>query len=137
MENLSMLTRRMLLAGLFATAAALAPVQAFAASWVNLGSRTVNLFYDHDTIRVGAGAGLYTDVRLKVTGNAVFIGDMHITFSNGSTYDVPLRFAFLAGSASRVISLPGAVRLIRRVDFTYNKLPGGGTAVVTLQGRKL
>ena len=53
-----MLTRRMLLAGLFATATALAPVQAFAASWVNLGSRTVNLFYDHDTIRVGAGAGL-------------------------------------------------------------------------------
>jgi len=75
----------MLLAGLFATAAALAPVQAFAASRVNLGSRTVNLFYDHDTIRVGARAGLYTDVRLKVTGNAVFIGDMHITVSNGST----------------------------------------------------
>ena len=67
----------------------------------------------------------------------MFIGDMHITFSNGSTYDVPLRFAFLPGSASRVVSLPGAVRLIRRVDFTYSKLPGGGTAVVTLQGRKL
>ena len=132
-----MLTRRTMLAGVFALGAALTPIQAFAASWVDLGSRTVNLFFDHDTIRVGAGAGLYTDVRVKVAGNTVFIRDMNITFSNGSHYDVPLRFTFLPGTASRVISLPGAVRHIRRVDFSYTKLPGGGTAVVTLQGRKL
>jgi hypothetical protein len=132
-----MLTRRSLLAGAFAAAAMLMPLGAQAALWVNLGSRTVNLFYDHDTIHVGAGAGLYTRVRVKVTGNTVFIRDMHITFANGSHYDVPLRFMFLPGTASRNIDLPGAARFIRRVDFTYNKLPGGGTAVVTLQGYKL
>jgi hypothetical protein len=131
-----MFTRRLFLAGLV-SAAMLAPLQAEAASWVNLGSRTVNLFYDHDTIRVGASAGLYTRIRLRVTGNTVFIRDMHITFANGSTYDVPLRFMFLPGTASRNIDLPGAARFIRRVDFRYSKLPGGGTAVVTLQGYRL
>jgi hypothetical protein len=132
-----MLTRRSLIAGLFAATAAIAPLQAFAATWVNLGSRTVNLIYDHDTIRVGAAAGIFTNIRLRVTGNTVFIGDLHITFSNGSSYDAPVRFMFLPGSASRAINLPGLARHIRRVDLTYTKLPGGGTAVVTLQGLKL
>ena len=48
-----MFTRRSLLAGAFAVAAILVPLQAQAASWVTLGSRTVSLFRDHDTIRVG------------------------------------------------------------------------------------
>ena len=130
--------RRTLLAGLAAAgAAALLPAQAFAATWVNLGSKTVSLLADHDTIRVGAGAGLFTDVRLKVTGNTVFIHSMKVTFSSGATYDVNVRFAFLPGSASRVINLPGPARLIRKVDLVYSKLIGGGQANVTLQGRKL
>jgi hypothetical protein len=132
-----MLSRRLLLAGLVAGAIGLAPLQALAASWVTLGSRTVNLFYDHDTIRVGAGAGLYSTIRLRVSGNAVFLRDLHITFSNGSSYDVPVRFMFLPGSSSRNIDLPGVLRHIRRVDMTYTKLPGGGKATVTLQGYKL
>jgi hypothetical protein len=131
-----MLSRRNLVAGLFAVAA-LAPIQAYAATWVTLGSRTVSLFTDHDTIRVGALAGLYTNIRLTVTGNAVFMHDLHVTFSNGSAVDVPIRFLFLPGTSSRVISLPGVARHIRKVDMTYNKLIGGGKAVVTLQGRKL
>ncbi len=133
-----MLTRRSLVAGVFAAAALLlVPMEAQAASWVNLGSRTVNLFVDHDTIRVGAGTGLFKRIRLQVSGNTVFIRDLHVTFANGNGYDVPLRFAFRPGSSSRNIDLPGAARFIRRVDFNYSKLPGGGRAVVTLQGYKL
>jgi hypothetical protein len=132
------MNRRTLLAGFAAAgAAALLPVEAFAATWVNLGSKAVNLLVDHDTITVGAGAGLFTDVRLHVTGNAVFISSMKITFSSGATHNVNLRFAFLPGSSSRVINLPGPARLIKKVDLVYTKLLGGGTAVVTLQGRKL
>jgi hypothetical protein len=110
---------------------------ALAASWVNLGSRTVNLIYDHDTIHVGAGVGLFARVRLKVTGNAVFIQNMRLVFANGDHYDVPVRFLFLPGSTSRNINLPGTIRFIRRAELTYTKLLGGGTATVTLQGYKL
>ena len=132
------MNRRTLLAGFAAaSAAAFLPVQAFAASWVNLGSKSVSLLADHDTIRVGAGAGLFTDIRLKVTGNTVFIHSMKVTFSSGATHSVNLRFAFLPGTSSRVINLPGPARLIRKVDLVYSKLLGGGTATVTLQGRKL
>src|SRR5690349_8364943 len=132
-----MLTRRSLLAGAFAAAALLVPIEAQAASWVTLGSSTVHQFFDHDTIRVGAAAGLFKRIRLQVSGNNVFIRDMHVTFANGTGYDVPLRFMFRPGTSSRNIDLPGAVRFIRRVDFNYTKLPGGGRAVVTLQGYKL
>jgi len=132
------MNRRTLLAGFAAAgASALLPAQAFAATWVDLGSKTVSLLADHDTIVVGAGAGLFTDVRLKVSGNTVFIHSMKVTFSSGATHNVNLRFAFLPGTSSRVISLPGAARLIRKVDLVYSKLIGGGTAKVTLQGRKL
>jgi len=132
-----MLTRRKLIVGALAAAVAFAPLQAYAASWITLGSRTVNLFHDHDSIHVGLTSGLFTKIRLKVTGNMVFMRDLHVTFSSGAGYDVPIRFLFLPGSSSRIIDLPGAARFIRRVDMTYSKLPGGGTAVVTLLGYKL
>lgn len=132
------MNRRSLLAGLAATgAAALVPVQAFAAAWIILGSKTVNLLADHDTIQVGAGVGLFSKVQLKVTGNTVFIHSMKITFSSGATHDVALRFAFLPGMSSRDINLPGPARLIRKVDLVYSKLIGGGQAKVTLLGRRL
>src|SRR5689334_18825786 len=93
-----MLTRRSLLAGAFAAAALLVPIEAQAASWVTLGSRAVNLFFDHGTIRVGDGAGLFKRLRLQVSGNTVFIRDMHVTFASGTGYDVPLRFMFRPGT---------------------------------------
>lgn len=131
-----MLTRRLLIAGLV-SAAILAPLEAQAASWVTLGSRTVSLFRDHDTIRVGLSGGLFTKIRMSVTGNAIFMQDLHVTFGNGTSTDVPVRFLFLPGSSSRVIDLPGAARFIRRIDMTYRRIPLGGSAVVTVQGYRL
>ena len=132
-----MFTRRSLLAGAFALAAILVPLQAQAASWVTLGSRTVSLFRDHDTIRVGLTSGLFSKIRMSVTGNAIFVQDLHVTFGNGTGADIPVRFMFLPGTSSRVIGLPGAARFIRRIDMTYRRLPVGGSALVTVQGYKL
>lgn len=39
------------------------------------------------------------------------------------------------GEASRVIDLPGAKRAIKRVDFNYANLPGGGRAQVEVWAR--
>jgi hypothetical protein len=132
-----MLSRRSLLVGLFVAATALAPLQAYAASWVTLGSRTVNLFGDHDTIRVGLTSGVFSKIRLSVSGNAVFMQNLHVTFGNGASTDVPVRFMFLPGTSSRVIDLPGVARFIRRIDMTYRRIPLGGRATVTVQGYKL
>lgn len=131
--------RRSLLAGAAAglAAAVLAPAEAFAATWVALGSRTVAPFGDHDSIRVGAGAGRFNRLRLRVSGNAVFLYDLDVVFTNGQHFDVPVRLLFLPGSTSRIIDLPGNTRHIRRVDFTYGKLLGGGRATVKLEGRRV
>jgi len=131
-----MLTRRTIVAGLIAAAIAV-PLPAEAASWVTLGSRSVSLFRDHDTIHVGMMSGLFTKIRMSVTGNAVFMQDLHVTFASGAGANLPVRFLFLPGTSSRVIDLPGAARLIRRIDMTYRRIPLGGTAVVTVQGYKL
>ena len=96
-----MLSRRKLIVGALAAAVALAPLQAYAASWVTLGSRTVNLFYDHDSIHVGLTSGLFTKIRLKVTGNAVFMRDLHVTFASGAGADIPVRFMFCRAACCR------------------------------------
>jgi hypothetical protein len=132
-----MLTRRFVLAGLVAAMTTLAPLQAYAASWVTLGSRSVSLFHDHDTIHVGLTSGLFSKIRMSVTGNAIFMQDLRVTFRNGTSADLPVRFLFLPGTGSRVIDLPGAARVIRRIDMTYRRVPLGGRAVVTVQGYKL
>lgn len=134
-----MLNRRNLLAGAAAGLGAglLSTFEAFAATWVVLGTRTVDLFGDNDTVRVGAGAGLFNRIRMSVTGNTVFVNNLRVVFSNGTSHDVALRFMFLPGSSSREILLPGALRRIRRVEFTYRRLPGGGRATVTLEGFRI
>lgn len=132
------MNRRALIAGFAAAGAAvLLPARAFAAAWVILGSRTIDLLADHDTITVGAGSGLYGKVQLKVTGNTVFVHSMTLTFSSGATHEVALRAAFLPGMSSRDIELPGPARAIRKVDLVYSRLIGGGTAKITLLGRGL
>ena len=97
-----MLSRRKLIVGALAAAVVLAPLQAYAASWVTLGSRTVNLFYDHDSIHVGLTSGLFTKIRLKVAGNTVFMRDLHVTFSSGAGVDIPVRFLFLPGTIGSI-----------------------------------
>ncbi|MEQ1770349.1 MAG: hypothetical protein ABL879_10970 [Devosia sp.] len=134
-----MLTRRSLLAGFAGMGAAmLAPLEAVAASWVNLGSRNVSLILDHDTIHVGTGVGLFRRIRLKVSGSSpIFIHSMKVVFGNGNSHSVDLKFLFLPGSNSRNIDLPGQLRFIRRVELLYTKVPLGGSATVTLQGYKV
>jgi hypothetical protein len=41
---------------------------------------------------------------------------------------------FAPNTKTRVIDLPGGARVIRRVEFRYGNLPGGGRAQVELWG---
>jgi hypothetical protein len=118
-------------------AASLLPSVAEAATYVTLGSRTVNLGSDHDRLRVGLLKGLFTHVRLEVSGNSIFMQDLHITFVNGDVIDVPVRLLILDGTRTRDINLPGVARAIRYIDMRYVRVPFGGRAKVTIVGRKL
>ena len=106
-----------------------------AGEWIELGSRTVNGRRDRDTIRVARRHNPITHVLVRVESSDVEIYDMVITFADGTTYAPELRVTFREGSRSRRIDLPGAGRVVRKVEFRYGNLPEGGNARVELLGQ--
>jgi hypothetical protein len=103
--------------------------------YVYLGERFVNGGYDHDVIHVGRQDGRFTSIMLVVENAPVEMFDIDITFGNGERTRIPTRLVFGPETTSREIGLPGGARFIRRVDFRYGNLPGGGQAKVELWGR--
>jgi hypothetical protein len=103
--------------------------------WDKLGERWVEGKVDRDVIGVGARDGKFQQVMLVVEKSAVEIYDLSITFGDGSTFSPETRLVFGNGSSSRVIDLPGEKRVIRKVEFKYGNLPGGGRAQVELWAR--
>ena len=116
------------------------PAPAQPAGWTFLGERKVDFRAERDVIPVTASEGTFRRIRIEVKGRAVKIHDMKVTFGNGETVDVPVRFGFKPGSESRAIDLPGKARVIRKVALIYDTVnPGrargqGGKAHVRLFG---
>lgn len=103
--------------------------------WERLGDREVNGTVDYDSIQVGASEGRFRKLRLVVEDSAIEMFGMTVHFGDGSTFSPETRLVFAADTRSHVIDLPGDARIIRRVDFKYGNLPGGGKAHVELWGR--
>ena len=103
--------------------------------WDKLGERMVDGKLDKDTIGVGRDDGRFSEIQLKVEGSALEMFDVLVTFGDGTTFSPPTRLTFGKGTTSRVIDLPGGKRAIKRVDFKYGNLPGGGRAQVELWAR--
>ncbi len=100
-----------------------------------LGDRWVHGGADHDALHVGGRAGRYASLMIVVEHSAVEMFDMVVTFGDGERWSPPTRLVFGENTTSRVIDLPGGARAIKRVDFRYGNLPGGGKARVELWGR--
>ena len=129
--------RFFLTAAAAATALPLLVQTADATTWQLLGVRKVNGLADFDSIHVGAGKGTFTHLKMKVRGNALWVYDLDVRFSNGARQDVPVRLHIPQGGTTRNIDLRGNHRNIRRVNFTYGKLPNGrGATYVELWGMR-
>jgi hypothetical protein len=104
--------------------------------WVTLGERTVNGRgrVDRDVIHVGRSQGRYSRLQFVVENSAIEMYDMRVYLGDGSVYSPPTRLVFNPGQASHVLDLPGGARVIRKVEFFYRDLPGGGRARVILFG---
>lgn len=129
--------RDMIAGGLAAILAGTAVREAQAAEYVLLGSRTVSLLRDHDRIYVGLFAGVFSRIRLEVTGNAIFIEALRVRFNNGDRATLPVRYLIPAGGRTRDILLPGLLRTIAYIDLQYRSVPLGGRAVVRVVGKRL
>jgi len=101
------------------------------AVWEHLGMRRVNFRLDHDVI-LAASEGRFRSVRIVVAGGDLELFDVKITFGDGETFSPATRLYFKENSRTRTIDLPGAARIIRRIDFYYRSVPGGGQARATV-----
>jgi hypothetical protein len=110
-----------------------APV-AVNAGWERLGERWVNGRVDRDIIHVGRKEGRFHRLQILVESSALEMYDVLVVFGDGSTYSPQTRLVFEPNTRTRVIDLPGGARVIRRVEFRYGNLPGGGRARVELWG---
>jgi hypothetical protein len=108
-----------------------------ATDWNRLGERVVNAGgrTDRDAIVVTAAEGRFTRIQLRVEHSALELFDVVVTFADGTTFSPATRLVFAQGTNSRVIDLPGGARAIRRVDFRYANLAGGGRAQIELWAR--
>lgn len=130
--------RRSFLLGMGTAAlAGIASTSADAATWYLLGKRKVDGLLDHDRIAVGASAGTFDRIKLRVTGNDLMIYDLDVRYGNGAHDDIPVRLLIPQGGYTRNIDLRLNNRFIRHVDFTYGKFTNGrGATWVELYGRR-
>lgn len=105
--------------------------------WVQLGMRAVDFRVDHDVIRAAA-QGRFRRIRLVVEGGDLEMFNVRVTFGDGAAFSPATRLYFKEDSHSRVIDLPGGARIIRRIDFYYKSVLGGGQgkAIVHAYGHR-
>lgn len=104
--------------------------------WLYLGRRRVGLFVDHDVIAPPAPWKIYRKLKLSVTGNALFMYDLKVTFHNGGVQHIPVRWHIPEGGGTRILDLNGGDRIVRKVEFIYGKMPNGrGRTYVHLYGQ--
>lgn len=109
--------------------------EAQAASWRLLGRRRVNGGLDVDQINVGRAEGVFSRIRLKVTGNDLMIYDLDVRYGNGANDDIPIRLLIPQGGQTRAIDLRANNRYIRYVRFKYGKFANlRGATYVELWG---
>lgn len=102
--------------------------------WEKLGECVVDGKGDKDKIHVKAREGTFTRVMLVVEHSACELWDVELHFENGEKFSPSTRLVFSQNSRSRVIDLPGAKRDLKKCEFRYGNLPGGGKAQVELWG---
>jgi len=110
--------------------------KAAAVPFQKLGERDVNGKNDKDVINVGGDDGVFTAIQVKVEGSSLVMNDIKVVFANGETFEPKTKLVFDKDSATRLIDLPGNKRVIKKVEFKYGNLPGGGKARVELWGKR-
>ena len=92
--------------------------------WTMIASATVDGRVDRDVIPVGKYAGKFDRVTLVVMDSDMQLADVTFVFGNGERFSPNTRMDFREGTRTRVIDLPGVVRVINRVELAYANKPG-------------
>jgi hypothetical protein len=105
--------------------------------WDRIGSREVDFKVDHDMIPA-AFEGTFRSIMIGVAGGDLELYNVKVNFANGESFSPDTRLTFQNDTRSRVIDLPGRLRVIKSIQFTNRSFRASheGKATVSVYGRK-
>ena len=113
------------------------PAVARAPEWVELGTHKVKLLETDDEIQVGRDDGVFTRIRLEVSGNDVDIRDMRVRFINGEEQVIRIDQNIREGRSTPDYDLTGRRRGIQSIFLRYNGRPiFGGNSRIRLMAER-
>jgi hypothetical protein len=107
----------------------------YAAGWIYLGNAHVDGQSDHDNISVGAAAGRYRFLQLRVVNAPIEFDHVVVHYGNGEPQTLQVREFIRAGGRTRAIPLDGD-RIVHSLELWYSKAnPNSGRPEVRLWGQ--
>ena len=104
--------------------------------WVHLGDKHVDGKSDHDKISIGSSEGRFRQLQIRVEDAPVDFQRVVVHFGNGADKELQFRERINAGGATRPMDLRGNDRIIKSVEFWYEKANWGSQRpTVRLYGR--
>ncbi len=105
-------------------------------NWMFLGDKHVDGHDDHDKISIGSKEGRFRQLQIRVKVAAVIFKRVTVHFENGEDEDLQFAERLNAGGSTRPLDLRGYERVIKSVEFWYEKARWGERRpTVELYGR--
>ncbi|HEY0348143.1 MAG TPA: hypothetical protein VGC60_08290 [Pyrinomonadaceae bacterium] len=103
--------------------------------WMFLGDN-VDGHDDHDKISIGSKEGTFRQLQIRVKMAPVIFKRVVVHFGNGADEELEFRDRINAGGSTRPLDLRGTDRIIKSVEFWYEKARWGERRpTVELYGR--
>lgn len=104
--------------------------------WIHLGDKHVDGHSDHDKISIGGSEGRFRQLQIRVREAAVDFQRVVVHFGNGEDEELRFREVIRAGGQTQPLDLRGYDRVIKSVEFWYEKAHWGERRpTVELYGR--
>jgi hypothetical protein len=104
--------------------------------WMFLGDKHVDGHEDHDKISIGSKEGAFRQLQIRVKGAPVIFQRVVVHFGNGADEELQFRDRINAGGSTKPLDLRGIDRIIKSVEFWYEKAHWGERRpTVELYGR--
>jgi hypothetical protein len=104
--------------------------------WIHLGDKHVDGNSDHDKISLGSSEGWFRQLQIRVEDAPVSFKRVVVHFGNGTEEELQFREVINPGGSTRAMDLRGQRRIIKSVEFWYEKASGGSNRpTVRLYGR--
>ena len=89
--------------------------------WIHLGDKHVDGHDDHDKISIGSSEGTFRQLQIRVREAAVTFERVVVHFGNGTDEELQFRQTIRAGGQTGPLDLRGTDRVIKSVEFWYEK----------------